>query len=198
MRCMRIILPLVMAATAVFGTTITVLPSTQNVNAGDQAVVSLSIAGLGDGAAPSVGTLDIDIAFDPTILAFNAATFGNQLDILGLGDLQFVTPGLGTVNLFELSLDSASDLNSLQAPAFLLATVTFDTIGTGTSQVQLSLNALGDADGNNLHTDLSNGSVTVAPVSGVPEPSTVGLTGLALVGLLVRRIGYLAAQVREG
>lgn len=107
-----------------FASTITVLPSTQDVNTFSQAIVSLNIAGLGNGVAPSVGTVDMDVAFDPTILALNAVTSGNQLDILGLGDLQFTIPGVGTVNLFELSFDSASDLSSLQAPAFVLATLT--------------------------------------------------------------------------
>ncbi len=192
-RSIKLVFLTVFATSAAFSNTITVLPSSQGIGIGNQASVSLNIAGLGNGIAPSVGTYDIDVAFDPAILSFNSAAFGTQLDILGLGDLQFVTPGLGTVNLFELSLDSASDLNSLQAASFILATLTFDTIGTGTSPIALNLNALGDADGNSLAADLVNGSLTVNQQGGpspVPEPSSVVLVlsvAPLLMGLQYRR-----------
>jgi hypothetical protein len=192
-RSIKLVFLTVFAITAASANTITVLPSSQNVGLGNQASVSLTIAGLGNGTAPSVGAYDIDVMFDPTVLSFNSAIFGNQLDILGLGDLQFVTPGAGDVDLFELSLDSASDLNNLQAASFILATLTFDTIGTGTSPITLTLNALGDADGKALAADLVNGSVTVSQQGGpspVPEPSSLVLiVGAAplLIGLYHRR-----------
>jgi hypothetical protein len=181
-RCLNIIASILLWSGSLFATTITVLPAAQNSGLGNQAIVSLNVDGLGSGVAPSVGTFDLDVAFDSSILAFNSAVFGNQLDILGLGDLQFVTPGLTTVNLFELSLDSASDLNSLQATAFILATLKFDTIGPGTSPIILSLNALGDADGTALPTTLVNGAVTV---TSVPEPSSLFMIALTLSGFLV-------------
>src|SRR5579862_6398887 len=83
---------------------ITISVSSSTVALGSQSVNTLSVAGLGGGTA--LGTYDLNIAFDPTILNFNNAVFGTGLDVLGLGDIQSITPGVGTVELFELSLDS--------------------------------------------------------------------------------------------
>lgn len=148
-------------------------PSSQTVPLGTPASFNVDISGLGNGTA--LGTYDINLGFDPTLLSYASIVFGNQVDISGLGDIQSVTPGTGTVEVFELSLDSATELNSLQASSFTLATLTFDTLATGSnSPVTLSVNALGDAYGNSIAATLQNGSVTIAGASSsVPEPSTL-------------------------
>lgn len=177
-----------LAASALHGASILVTPATQNTTSGAQFVVDLQISGLGNGTAPSVGTFDLDLGFDPLLLSFVDATYGTGLDVLGLGSLQFTTPGTGTVNLFELSFDSASDLNTLQPASFMLATLTFEALADGTSPLTINLNALGDADGASLAATLTNGSVTIgAPSSAIPEPSTFTLAALALGGLAVQR-----------
>ena len=162
-------------------------PLSQVVSVGSPANVALEISGLGNFAAPSLSTFDLDIAFDSAILGLSAVTFVNQLDILGLGSIQSSTLGTGTVNLFELSLDSPEDLNSLQADSFVLAYLSFDTLAFGTSPLNLSINALGDAWGDPLVADIQSGSV-----SAVPEPSTLILVGSGLVGL-----GYLRKKFRR-
>ena len=126
---------------------ISTIPSSQNVSLGNLFSINLVISGLSSGTAPSVGTFDLDLFFDPLLLSFVSGTFGNQLDILGLGSLQTISPGFGTVNFFELSLDTIDDLNNLQADSFILATLTFDTLVVGTSSLTLNVNALGDAEG---------------------------------------------------
>ena len=142
--------------------TISVVPPSQSVALGSPVSVSLQITGLGNLTAPSLGAFDINLNFDPTILSFNSAVygdpiFGDQLDPTGLGNtLNFSSPGFGTVELFDLSLDSASQLNSLQPATFILGTLVFDTIGTGTSSLDLTLNSLGDADGNSLSASIQN------------------------------------------
>jgi len=161
------------------------VPLSQSVVVGTQADVEIVISGLGVGSAPSLGTFDIDVTFDPTILSFNSETYGDpvlgdQLDLFGFGSLTFTTPGAGFVNLFELSFDFASDLNALQADTFTLATVTFDTLGVGTSPLNFIVNDLGDADGFLLTATEGQGSITATP-----EPASLLLlaTGLtALVG----------------
>jgi hypothetical protein len=170
---------------------ITLAPSSQSVDLGSQAVVTLDIAGLGSGAAPSVGAYDINLSFDSSILALSSVVFGDpvlgdQLDVLGLGSILGATPGAGTVNVFEISLDFVDDLNQLQADSFTLATFTFDTLAAGSSALGLTLNALGDADGLPLEATLTGGSVDVTaappPVS-VPEPSAWATYTLLLAGL---------------
>jgi hypothetical protein len=160
-------------------------PASQVVSVGDPAAVELRISGLGSSVAPSLGVFDLFVSFDPAILSFGGVSFGDptlgdQLDLFDLGSLTVVDAGLsGAVRLFELSLDSAADLDALQADAFTLATLSFDTLQVGTSALLLSIAALGDAHGAPLSAALETGLVTV-----VPEPQA---TLLFLVGLLVVR-----------
>ena len=189
---MRTTLLAVIVALAAFGgtadaATISVSPTNQTVSVGDTVTVSIDVYGLGAGSAPSIGTFDFDVRFDPALLTFGYATFGNQLDILGLGDIQAATPSIpGSVNLFELSLDSATDLNNLQLPAFTLATLMFDTLAEGTSPLTVTVNALGDADGNALDANIQNGSIIVqngTPTNATPEPSSRALVGITLIAI---------------
>jgi len=129
--------------------------------------------------------------FDPSVLAFSTAAFGDpvlgdQLDVDGLGTIVNVTPGFGTVELFELSLDAASDLNSLQVGRFVLCTLRFNTLSVGTSPLNLSVNALGDAEGNSLAASMQGGSVNVVRVA-IPEPNTLSL----LVLVISAGLGFL-------
>ena len=162
-------------------------PSSQIVTIGGSAEVGIKISGLGDLIAPSLGTYDISIDFNPAVLAFNSVVYGDpilgdQLDLFSFGSLTATTPGAGSVNLFELSLDSVDDLNNLQAADFILATLSYDAIGVGISPLTFSAVLLGDALGDALTAIASNGSVTVesAVTASVPEPSTIMLVALGL------------------
>lgn len=166
-------------------------PSSQSVSVGSATTVDLIISGLGDGIAPSLGTFDLDVGFDPTILGFSGTTFGNQLDLFGFGDVQFATPGVGTVNMFELSLDFAEDLDTLQADSFVLAILSFNALSPGSSPLSFSVNALGDSIGDPLQADLVMGSVGV-----VPEPAALSLMGVGIlcVAAMVKRRRGKAVQ----
>jgi hypothetical protein len=85
--------------------------------------------------------------------------------------------------LFELSVDSPSALTSLQATSFTLATLTFDAVGSGTSGLDLSVNALGDQNGLPINATLQNGSITVTgPTMQAPEINArSAVSGLTLL-----------------
>ena len=162
-------------------------PAQQNALVGSQVNVALTISGLGSGTAPSLSTFDVDIVFDEGILSFASATFGDpvlgdQLDLSLFGNISSIDATLpGIVNLFELSLDPVSTLNSLQAGNFTLATLTFKTLRVGTSPLGI-VSTLGDANGDPLIPNtIQNGSATV-----VPEPAAISLLGI-VAGVFVYR-----------
>jgi hypothetical protein len=162
-------------------------PVSQDVTLGSPAVVDLFISGLGDGTAPSLSTFDVDITYDPTILAFTNYVLGTYLGNLSGGeawDLSWGETASGLVNIAELSFLFDWELDALQPSSFTLASLTFDSLVLGTSPLGLSANALGDAFGDPLSADIQSGSINV-----VPEPATVLLvgSGLAGVGFLRRR-----------
>ncbi len=158
---------------------ISVTPSAQNTVVGASFQVQLVVSDLGEGVAPSLASYDLDFSYDPIMLNYTGAVFGdpllgNQLDLLGLGSLNVQTPGVGSVNLYELSFDSPEELNLLQAGTFTLATLFFDALSIGDSELGVTLNSLGDALGDPLAAQVANSNITVAPV---PLPSA----GLLLV-----------------
>ncbi len=150
-------------------------PGSQTVVLGSQFTVDLVVSGLGNGVALSAFDLGID--FDAVRMSFASATFGDQLDLFGLGDLQAVTVTPGRVELFEVSLESSSDLLTLQAANFRLGSITFNGVGLASdSPLVLSMNAFGDADGASLVAALHGAVMTI---TAVPENGTFSL---ALVG----------------
>jgi hypothetical protein len=174
-------------------------PASQSVAPGTSVAVDLVISDLGDSVLPSLSTFDLDIFFNPAILALDPTDADGdgvidsvildptgQLDVLGLGG-NVVSAGLtgsGILNLFDLSADDPNDLHNLQAGTFLLAMITFETLRPGTSTLTLTVNALGDAEGNPLTATVGSGSITVRPLTGVPEPGISVLLGTGLLGLL--------------
>lgn len=190
---------------------ISIVSASQSVGLGSSVSVGLKIAGLGDHTSPSLGTFDLNLDFDQAVLSYRTATFGDpalgdQLDPTGSANVvNLLTPGIGSIELLELSLDDAATLDSLQAGSFTLATIDFTTAGVGTSPLTLSINALGDEFGNSLAATLQDTSVSVVS-SSIPEPSSCWLTTavLFLVSFLAferrtsvkRRRGKLKTMLR--
>jgi hypothetical protein len=168
-------------------------PSSQTVAPGASVDVELTVSGLGDFAPDSLSVFDLDVSFDPAVLSFSAVAFGDpvlgdQLDLFGFGSFTDVVSGVGVVNLLELSFDLPGDLDTLQAGSFTLATLTFDALAVGTSALSVAINALGDSFGDPLDATLAGGSVTVNAAVAMPEPGTLWLLAIGLLGLgLLRR-----------
>ncbi|PPD35032.1 MAG: hypothetical protein CTY19_02715 [Methylomonas sp.] len=154
--------------------------------AGNSIFVQIGVTGLNQSSAPSLGTYDLNLNFDPSHLSFSGAVFGdallgNQLDLFNVGGnlsgADLTDPG--TVNFYEVSLDSVTDLNDLQAESFTLATLSFDVLNFGTSDLTLSVNAFGDAEGNDLPVTTLSTSVTTVPL---PSAIFMMVSGLMCLG----------------
>lgn len=186
---MKRILPvlIMLAALSVSGNAQAVLltysPMMQTIGLGSSFDTAIVIEDLGSGSAPSLGVFDIAATYDPGILSLTGATLGDpvlgdQLDLLGFGAISIITPGVGSLGLFELSLDPSFVLDALQASSFTLATLTFDALALGSTSLGFGPVLLGDAIGFPIIAELKEGSVEVAEV---PEP---GAIVLALSGVL--------------
>lgn len=168
--------------------------SSDTVSAGGVATVDLSISGLGSGT--QLGAYDLNVGFNPAIVSFASATFGDptlgdQLNLEGFGTFSSATAGAGTVDLQELSFDTVSALQSSQASGFTLVQLSFDALSTGSSALDLSINAVSDASGSSLTPALANGSIVVTGgTMAAPEldpASAAGAATLLLGGLAVMR-----------
>ena len=176
---------------ATYAISLSLVPSSQNISLGNRVDVAVIISDLGDGAAPSLSTYDLDINFDPAIVGFNELIFGdpvlgNQLDLFGFGtDISIDNSVPGIVSISEVSFDIPSDLDDFQADGFTLATLNFNSLDVGTSPLILSIFDLGDALGDPLTADVENSSVTVSsqPTS-IPEPS-FSLLGFFVISSLI-------------
>jgi hypothetical protein len=168
--------------------TIEIVPQSPGVDLGGTFTVDVRASDLVDGGAPSIGSFDLNVLFDAAILSVSSVTFGSGLDLAGFGTVNDVadsTPGL--LSAFEVSFDSVADLNTLQPGAFTLFTITFLANASGTSALDLSVNAIANAEGQALVPDtLSNASVTVAPVP-LPAAGWLLLSSIAGAGYFFRR-----------
>ncbi|MEQ1635556.1 MAG: cohesin domain-containing protein [Methylococcales bacterium] len=105
---------------------VTLTPASGQVNIGQTVGVAIDISGLDSSVALS--SYDLSLGFDPALLHFDSAVFGDpvsgdQLDLAGLGvNFPSATEGAGLINLIQFSLDSSADLLNLQMDQFTLAT----------------------------------------------------------------------------
>ena len=165
---------------------IALAPATQEVLVGASFGIDVVVSGLGDGAAPSLGSYDIDLSFDPALLAFGNVSFGA---FLGGPDLSLVSvvSASGLVDFAEVSLVPPDLIDTLQPGSFSLATVTFTAIAAGVSAVDFGAVLAGDSVGRRLPIGtLSPAQVVVSPV---PEPAAVAVfaIGVAIVAWRERR-----------
>jgi hypothetical protein len=176
--------------------TVGIAPPAVPIFVGDSFDAKLFISGLTAGGSPSLGVFDIVLSFDPLrfnpqTVSFGDAVLGDQLDLSGFGSISSSTDGLGTLELFELSLDDIDTLNSLQPAGFLLATINFKALTAGAGMIVVTPIVLGDALGEPLPFNATDFSATIAPRpigTAVPEPSTYWLGGiLVLAAAVIRR-----------
>jgi len=156
------------------------------VDAGAFVDVELHVLGapeLGDFAPPSVRAFDLDLTFDASLLAYAGVSFGPFLGSPGSESIVTASELSGVVDLKEVSLLSGSALDALQPRDFLLATLTFQALGAGDAQLELTQRDLADVAGSPLAVT----GPSAANVAIVPEPATAVLLAGGLLVLAERR-----------
>ena len=173
------ILALLFVSAGAHAATISMVPAATTVGLTGSVDVDLNISGLGNLAPDSLGVFDIDLGYDAGIVSLDSVSFGSSLSV-AFPSVQILTPSAGSVNIFELSLDSAADLHANQAGSFTIATLTFSRVAAGTTTLVASVNALGDALGAPLAFNVAPGTRITAAI---PEPSAALLwvTGLVVL-----------------
>ena len=58
---------------------LTINPFNQTVTEGEVVTVDIAISGLGDGSAPSLGSYDFNLDFNPAVLSFSSVVFGDPV-----------------------------------------------------------------------------------------------------------------------
>ena len=165
------------------------VPAVQTVGLGANVSVDVVVSGLeASEIADVVAAFDLDVAYDPLVVAATGVNFGAALGVLGLEVLtnfDLATPGL--VDFAALSLLSDADLAALQGDAVTLATLQFSALALGTSPLALISTAPFGIDVKGAANEiLSFENVVGGAIHVVPEPSTVLLLTVGLVGLARR------------
>jgi hypothetical protein len=162
-----------------------VIPSQPSLNVGEMLTADVVISDLGLFSPPSLGVFEIDLNFDNSLFAPGAVTFGVQLDLFGFGiNPRGATPLASTVNVFEISLDSPSDLDTLQLDRFLLFSVQFEALSAGVGVFDLAIIELGNSVADPLFASTTSATVQVMSPNAVPVPAAVWLFGTALLGFI--------------
>lgn len=180
-----------------------VQPVNSSIGLGGTTTISIAASGLAPAGSPSLSSYDFNLTFDAAILGIDTSDAdgdgvmdsvtldpAGQLDLfdLGINTRAVEMIGIGQLNLFELSFDLPTDLDSMQLGAFVLAEVELQGIRVGSSALTLTPIQMVDASGSPLSTTVANGTIQVTGGVPVPVPSTAGLLAAGvLAGFIGRR-----------
>jgi len=145
---------------------------------GDNFDVDFQVGGLSAAPDASVGSFDIDFAFNPSALQITTITVDPN-NGLGTSASDFATAssfnnGAGTANIVDTSFETPTNLDGIQSnPIYIPGRLTFAALADSSVEpgnLGFTINNLDDSSGNTI--------------TAIPEPGTMAVAILGLVGLL--------------
>jgi Cohesin domain len=147
---------------------LTITPEQPSVQQGTQVVADVGFSGL---QQQLIGSYDLTVTWDPTLLSFSSVSYGAFLDGPDLS-AQFFTPASGALEVAEISFGPLANQNGFgSVPLF---DITFNSLAAGTSPLTFDKVAnggliVGDENGGSFTNFLSFDSsvdITAAPGGG--------------------------------
>lgn len=132
--------------------------------------VNVSASGFGGLSSPSLGAYDFNLIYGSAFASLNNVNFTPNLSSDPMFSISaFDSSNAGTVNVFEVSLQSAAALNAAQPASFSLATLTFTANNVGSFNVGINGLAFADADGVALTPTLNGTTIFMVDRTDIAE-----------------------------
>ena len=175
--------------------------SSASVVAGQQFTLVVIVSGLSAGQA--IGGFDLDLVFNPLLLAPDYVTFGDRLGTLNVDQITSALLSSGRIDFAAVSLMDELSLLGLQSGPFMLAQMVFNALAPGSSAIDFDdLTApgllLSDQFGNAIAVTGGSGSIVrVTQIAEIAEPPTVLLLMSGIVIAIGRRAVRKVRALRQ-
>ncbi|MGF6275187.1 hypothetical protein ABIB38_003585 [Massilia sp. UYP11] len=159
--------------------------SSPAVTVGQQFSLDVMVGDLAPGQA--LAGFDLDLVFDPALVAPVRAEFGHYLGEVDVDQLTHALFGAGRADFAAVSLLDGTTLIGLQPGTFPLARLVFTALAPGAVSIDFDLLAapgllLSDGFGEAIAVSAVHGAVVdIGTATSVPEPSTLALFMLGAV-----------------
>ena len=183
------------------GAILSTSPSSASVVAGQQFTLVVIVSGLSAGQA--IGGFDLDLVFNPLLLAPDYVTFGDRLGTLNVDQITSALLSSGRIDFSAVSLMDELSLLGLQSGPFMLAQMVFNALAPGSSAIDFDdLTApgllLSDQFGNAIAVTGGSGSIVrVTQIAEIAEPPTVLLLMSGIVIAIGRRAVRKVRALRQ-
>lgn len=156
---------------------VVISPENSEAQVGSEIDVLISMTNL---TGELIGAFDLSLLFDDSVVSATNVFFGTALD--GPADsIQGSYIGPGNADAFEISLGFLFEQDGFTD--FLLFGVTLDVVGEGLSSLGANVFEVGDYFGLPLDVSVQGSEFRGTAATAVPEPGTLALLTLGLLGL---------------